>query len=118
MVRSLTNKMVGPLSSDDILVAKEILRRKCIIGLLDRMEESIIRFHSYFGFGDEAALGCARRQFAAGSGRNSHSHPKLNRDGETWKILEQKNEFDLILYEYARQLFEDQGKWIKKQKLT
>jgi len=118
MVRSLTNKMTGPLSGDDILVAKEVLRRKCLVGLMEGMDESITRFHSFFRFGDEDALKCSREQFAnKGAGTNSHSHPTLDQTSETWAILAQKNTLDIRLYEYAQELFEEQGKWLKKQKL-
>ena len=112
MVRSLTNKMEGPLSLDAIEIAKEVLRRKCLVGLMDRMEESIVRFHTYFGFGDEAALLCSQQTFASkGSSKsNSHSHPKLDEQSETYEILRVKNELDIRLYEYAKELFEEQGK--------
>ena len=112
MVRSLTNKMEGPLSPDDIEIAKEVLRRKCLVGLMERMEESIVRFHTYFGFGDEVALLCSQQTFASkGSSKsNSHSHPKLDEQSETYEILRVKNELDIRLYEYAKELFEEQGK--------
>ena len=103
------------------MVAKEILRRKCFVGLLDKMDESIVRFHAYFKFGDDAALDCARRNFASAGGQSSnsniHSHSTLDPNGETWKILENKNALDIKLYEYTQQLFEEQGKWMKKHKL-
>ena len=104
--------MEGPLSPDDIEIAKEVLRRKCLVGLMDRMEESIVRFHTYFGFGDEAALLCSQQTFASkGSSKsNSHSHPKLDEQSETYEILRVKNELDIRLYEYAKELFEEQGK--------
>ncbi|KAL7552594.1 hypothetical protein ACHAWF_016420 [Thalassiosira exigua] len=118
MVRSLIDKMTGPLSPDDVLVAKDVLRRKCLVGLLDRMEESVVRFHRYFGFGDEEALRCARDRFVGkGSGSNSHTHPKLDRRSETWAILERKNSLDLRLYEYAQQLFVEQGELLRREKV-
>jgi len=118
MVRALTNKMVGPLASEDVMIAKEILKRKCLIGLMDRMEESIVRFHAYFGFGDAGDLDCAVRNYANGGDlANHHSHPRLDPNGETWKVLERKNGLDIQLYEYAKQLFEEQGMWMKSQNI-
>lgn len=116
MVRSLTNKMTGPLTPDDFFIAKEVLRKKCLIGLMEGMEESIIRFHAYFKLGDENALECSRNQFAT-KGSNSHSHPALDQGGETWAVLAKKNALDIRLYEYAQELFEEQGEWLKKEKL-
>lgn len=122
MVRSLTNKMTGPLTPDDILVAQEVLRKKCLVGLLEGMEESMLRFHSYFRFAgvdNDAALECSRRYFASkDSGQsNSHKHPALDQGSETWALLARKNGLDIRLYEYAQGLFEEQGKWLRKEGL-
>ena len=136
MVRSLRNKMTGPLNVDDLHIAKEVLRHKCIIGLLERMEESVIRFHTYFKFDTpyEDALNCAIRNFGSkeggggggsrGNGNNgkqnagpSNNHPKLESNSETYKILEQKNMLDIKLYEYAEELFIEQGEWMKAKKM-
>ena len=124
MVRSLVNKLEGPLDPEDVEVAKEILHKKCLVGLMDRMEESILRFHKYFGFDNERSLQCAFEQYVSketGSRteeQNSHSHPQLERKGETYRLLAEKNSFDIVLYEYAVRLFEDQGKWMKDQKIV
>lgn len=118
MVRTLTNKMTGPLGPDDILIAQEVLRRKCLVGLLDRMEESIVRFHGYFGFDDDdSALRCSMEHFAGkgSSASNSHHHPALDRKSETWEILERKNGLDIRLFEYAQKLFEEQGALLNKK---
>jgi len=118
MVRSLTGKMTGPLSGDDVGIAKEVLRRKCLVGLMEGMDESMLRFHSFFGFGDDAALGCAREHFSRkGSGANSNGHPALDQASDTWAELARKNGLDILLYEYAQQLFDEQGEWIKKEKM-
>ncbi|KAL9183168.1 hypothetical protein ACHAXT_004955 [Thalassiosira profunda] len=118
MVRSLTGKMTGPLSPEDILVAQEVLKRKCLVGLMDRMEESLVRYHNYFRFGNDAALQCAREHFAKkGSGQNTHRHPKLDPGSEAWKTLQVKNELDIRLYDFARELFVEQGNWMKKENL-
>jgi|EP00970_Alexandrium_tamarense_P013188 hypothetical protein len=108
--------MVGPLTNDDFLVAKEILRRKCLVGLMDRMSESITRFHTFFGFGDDATLGCANSNFATG-GENGHKHPPLDPNSEAYNIMATKNQLDIRLHEYAQQLFEEQGRWMNEKKM-
>lgn len=123
MVRSLVNKLEGPLDPDDVNVAKEILHRKCLVGLVDRMEESVMRFHAYFSFDNDVALQCALRQYTSkeeGSRieeQNSHSHPELDTNGETYAILARKNMLDIDLYNYATELFDEQGKWMKAYKM-
>ena len=119
MLRSLVNKMEGPLDPSDIKVAKTIIRQKCIVGLLSDMDETIVRFHSFFGFGNDEALTCARQNFAAAGGNqsNSHKHPKLDPNGETWQVIEQKNRLDIILYEYAIELWHEQGEWMRNENI-
>ena len=114
MVRSLLNKMVGRMEPSDILVAKETLKQKCLVGLIDDMEGTIRRFHDYFGFGSDDSLDCALQNFSrnkSGSS-NSHEHPQLDPTSETWAILSKKNQLDIELFKYAQQLFVEQGQWL------
>ncbi|KAL7431616.1 hypothetical protein ACHAXH_001535 [Discostella pseudostelligera] len=126
MVRSLVQKMTGPLVPEDVLIAQEILRRKCLVGFMEEMEESIRRFHSYFhsrylGMEEDGneALYCAIEHFAKKglSGQNSHGHPTLDETSETYEILATKNQLDIRLYEFAKELFVEQGKWMKEKKM-
>lgn len=112
MVRSLVDKMEGELSMPDLKLAKEILRKKCVVGLLDRWEESIDRFDAFFGFqphGDrhEQALQC-RNTLRAKGGSNIHQHPIVNTTSDVYAILERENALDLILYDYIQELFQEQ----------
>lgn len=104
--------MAGPLSPDSLEIAKEVLRRKCLVGLMDQMEESIVRFHNYFGFGDDTALECARTSFTrkGSSQSNNNKHPPLDGESETYAILAKKNELDILLYFFAKELLDEQGK--------
>ena len=100
------------------MVAQEVLKRKCLVGLMDQMEESLVRYHNYFRFGNDEALRCAREHFAKkGSGQNKHRHPKLDPGSEAWNTLQVKNELDIRLYDFARELFEEQGNWMAKENL-
>ena len=114
LVRSLVGQMEGPLNSDSLEIAKEVLRQKCLVGFMDEMEGSIERFHSYFGFGDDAALECAKTSFTrkGSSQSNKNKHPPLDGESETYAILAQKNELDLLLYFFAKELFDEQKKLI------
>ncbi|KAL3771557.1 hypothetical protein ACHAWU_003732 [Discostella pseudostelligera] len=126
MVRSLVQKMTGPLVPEDVFIAQEILRRKCLVGLMVEMEESLRRFHSYFHYrylgieeDENAALNCAIEHFAKKglSGQNSHGHPTLHETSETYEILATKNQLDIRLYEFAKELFVEQGKWMKEKNM-
>ena len=118
MVRSLLNKMVGKMEPSDILVAKETLKQKCLVGLIDDMEGTIRRFHDYFGFGSDDSLNCAIQNYSRkqSANSNSHNHPQLDPTSEAWAILSKKNQLDIELFKYAQQLFAEQGQWLKEGK--
>ena len=122
MVRTLLGKMTGPLEPDDVNVAIATLGRKCLVGLMEDMEGSVTRFHHYFRFRTpyDDALGCSRRNFATkggNHGQNGHVHPSLDPESETYKILEHKNQLDVRLYDYAKELYAEQGEWMQRMKL-
>jgi len=113
IVRALVDKMEGEVTLNDVELAKEILRRKCVVGLLDKWEESMDRFDNYFGFqphGDrhEEARRC-RMQLRESGGSNKHPHPRVNHTSEEYATLERINTLDLILYDYIHELFLEQG---------
>lgn len=121
MVRSLVDKMEGELNMFDLEVAKEILKKKCLVGLLDRWEASIDRFDTFFGFqpdGDrhEQAVQC-RKTLRARGGSNRHRHPTINRTSLVYAILKRENTLDLILYEYIRLLFLEQEQLVLTNRL-
>ena len=115
MVRTLSNKMEGPLSADDLEEAKRTLRTKCLVGLLDEMETSLARFRHFFQWdGPDGNYGPTaercQEQLLEQGGSNKHEHPILvDRNSRDYDNLARKNVLDLILYEYARQLFVEQG---------
>lgn len=52
VVRILSESMTGPIDMDNLEVAKEVLRRKFIVGLLDNKRGSFARFDHYFKWKD------------------------------------------------------------------
>lgn len=126
-----------PLTRDDLDVAKEILRRKCVIGLLEEKGESIKRFEKFFGWNAEARreslllleggeMGMAEEAQAARwrdnvvkdeecadrllhwRWENKNRHPVPEEGSPAYNLLEGKNRYDIELYLYARQLFDEQ----------
>jgi len=94
-------------------VAKEILRTKCLVGLLDQLDESVRRFDLYFGFAETAAKKpvdptCTAKYLKTGT--NRHSHPSLPPPGTPLhQELAQKNHMDVRLFAYAQELFAEQA---------
>lgn len=117
MTRFLINKMSGPIERIEVDIAKEILRRKVLIGLVVDVEGSVDRFNKYFGYDNNPPPTKERQNCMDNflkSGSNKNVHAPVDEGGMAWRILRSNNLFDLELYEYALQLYEEQGKLIYK----
>lgn len=119
VTRQLVNKQAKhiPLVPQDLVVAKEILRTKCLVGLVDHLEESVLRFQLFFGWeakqrrwnGKEIPYEeCKQEYLVNGRNRNPH-YEKLEPNSATWKMLLTFHEFDVALYHYAVELFHEQS---------
>jgi hypothetical protein len=120
----------APLAQVDLDVAKEILRRKCIVGLLGEKGESMKRFEKFFGWDAGASrdyIDATELHAAPGASRwknakdeecrdrllywgwiNKNKHPTVEEGSGVYRLLESRNRYDIELYMYARQLFEEQ----------
>mmetsp|Transcript_24294 Transcript_24294/g.36007 ORF Transcript_24294/g.36007 Transcript_24294/m.36007 type:complete len:421 (+) Transcript_24294:133-1395(+) len=110
MVRFLSNEMDGDLNQDHLDIAKKVLQEKCLIGLLDKKEESFHRFEKYFGWKprDGEQADCRDRWLNWNWG-NKHSHPLVEQGSVVWDLLYKKNELDMRLYDFALDLFSQQA---------
>lgn len=129
MVRNLvgkTGKGAPELIDDDLELAKEIIRTKFVVGLMDDFSESVHRFNVLLGF-DESDL--ANRQcmeeFSSSGGDsdskknkkeikvknmwNSYEHPKADRGGAVWKSLYRIHKYDCLLYNFISDQFKSQA---------
>lgn len=114
MTRFLVNKPGGKLNKQDILVAKEILRTKCLVGIYEDLENSLKRFQLYFGWSrkssPEQVQDCRTAVLATGDRR--HNTPELEPGTKAYLALASVNKFDMELYHYAKTLFQLQGEQI------
>lgn len=156
MVRALVNKLEKnhEVTFDDLLNAKEIIRRKCVIGLLEEKSQSWQRFrHVYEHY-------FVKSQSSSSSRKDIHNHKNIistpdcenkllsydwpNRndhrtfvdhdfhlrgkadeehmfnnvgfDGISFDVyneVKDLHEFDLILFEFAKYLYRDQGSFFE-----
>lgn len=103
LVRVLTNEPMKHLTPDHIDAAKEVIRRKLIVGFTDNFDESFRRFAQYFGWpSDKKHMDCVQgfRRYA------EHSFPN---DSEEATRLARTQWADLEVYEYALGIFEEQS---------
>jgi len=99
------DKKSNELTVDDLNMAKELLRRKVLIGLLSEKTESLKRFENFFGWKYSLDTRCKEEKLI-GKGINAE---KLKSEDPLYEMLAKKNEFDMHLYTYAEQLFKEQG---------
>jgi hypothetical protein len=109
MTRFLTNEMSGPLTKEHLKIAKEVVRRKIFVGLTLDLERSFGRFMQYLGWDNKNITSeqrdCLKKYLTSGSNRNKHNVEEGSRG---WMALRSNNIFDLELYDYVLQLYEDQ----------
>ena len=107
LTRLIVNKPGGSLSEADVDMAKEIIRRKCLVGLYDQLEESVERFEKYFGWvdsGGKDADECKTRVLTQGL-RKYDVAPVVAEGTSEWDLLYQQNRWDMELYFFVKQLY-------------
>ena len=109
MTRMLTNKMTGKTGAADLDVAKEILRRKFLIGLWEDKTESMRRIEQYFGwkFPSPVAQNCKNDKLYF-EWNNKNPHPSTENEDELILQIQKINRYDVELYAYAKQLYREQ----------
>uniref|UniRef100_A0A7S4MTT3 Sulfotransferase domain-containing protein n=1 Tax=Odontella aurita TaxID=265563 RepID=A0A7S4MTT3_9STRA len=111
MVRFLSGKMDGDVSTDHLAVAKEVLRTKFVVGLLTNKDGSVERFEHYFGWAyqDQAGWVCQRKVVDGEPSSNESSKYFVKEGNQAWNLLLWQNKLDVKLYDYAHYLFGRQG---------
>jgi hypothetical protein len=123
MTRALVHKVYGEvLTPTDVGTAKEILRRKAIIGLYDDPERSFKKFARYFnwdqlrtgGYFTDDTTRCFKDVIELAKGKDeilgtlNLKDDDAKEGSEAWKTLMEKNKFDYELYMYGRHLYKYQ----------
>ena len=116
MTRQLSNQLGGELTDENLNKAMEVVRTKFIVGLMSKIEPSMTRFEKMFHWkyhvnppNQEA---CRERLMSGGSNSNKSNKEAVDENHPAWPLLAQQNNFDLILYTYIEQLFEEQEAFV------
>ncbi len=107
VVRSLTNDKSGELTEDHLMVAKGILARKFLIGISEYFEETLGRLEAYYQLDKPGDERCVKKYLKKFEGTSSAS--TLVRGGEEWNLIVEMENFDIMLYYYALELFTKQA---------
>jgi len=127
MTRFLINKRQVPLVREDIELAKEILRRRCVVGLHEDIEGSADLFENYFDWkfdtttGKKAHSKCLERVVLTEQERAWSLYSdvgNIERGSQVYNTIAALNKFDMELYWYGNDLFEEQKEWVKSFRLS
>jgi len=113
LTRTLVNKTTADLSDGDVQVAMDIIRRKILIGLLSKKEESMERFEKYFGWKYSIHPNnqekCRKRMLAT---MPADLEEPLKPGMSAYDMLASVNHYDMQLYEYVETLFVEQAAFV------
>lgn len=128
MVKKMAMKgLRDPVDMTDLVIAKEIVRRYFIVGLMNDMEESFQRFNIVLGLDDtfeqkqmcmNTYLSSAHEITADVVGEshavpavavNSNPHPKVLEGSPEYNLLAKRNALDMMLYDYITRLYAEQA---------
>lgn len=117
MTRFLTNAMEGELKKSHLDQAKKILSKKFLVGFLDDPEESVVRLMKFVGwaYDEDDTKGllqqdCVARKLSDGSNRNQNEYELPKKGSQSHALISWQTQFDMKLYEFAKQLFDIQTK--------
>ena len=113
MVRILSDKMMGDVGEDDLEMAKNLLKEKVIVGLLEQKDESMKRFEYHFGWryteNPQRQAACRTRILVGDYRTNESAKSKIKEGSQAWSLLMWQNKLDMKLYKYAKALYLQQG---------
>jgi len=120
VTRFLVHKYTGRLLDDHVEEAKQVMRDKMIVGILDEnIQDSLKRFELYFDWWEfNKRKGDAGRvvQCQENRGRTAENkvrHPIPDKNDPAYQRLLQLNWADMKLYRYAEELFREQAVFVK-----
>lgn len=99
------------LTYDHVVFAKKILRQKCLVGLQNQVEDFVYRLTRYFQWKnlDSQKEECIREIVLNQNKENDDIMMQYPGKGsKEWKMIEKRNEFDLMIFDYMQELFQDE----------
>jgi len=117
MTRFLVDRMEGELTKKDLEKAKEVLEKKFLIGLLEDGKETISRIMKYYVWEfveDETERmrqeDCIDMLIRDGTNAGPEEYQLPKKGTQPYALISWQTQFDMKLYEFAKELFEKQTK--------
>jgi hypothetical protein len=102
IVRSLVNVQEGSITDNHLEMAKQLVRTKFLVGLVEQPTSSLERFQVYFNWKHESPKDCAKNLLA-------RQATDVQKDLPEYIEARKANRFDVKLYNYVRQIFQEQA---------
>jgi len=95
-----------PLDETHLEQAKLVLKNKIFVGVLGEIDETLRQLKAHFGW-EEKVPDCEQTHLEVPASANAHPPPPA-RGGPTWKVIIEKEKWDMALYYYGLELFAEQ----------
>lgn len=116
VTRYLSNRTTGDLNEDNLRVAMDVIRRKFLVGLLTKKQESMERFEKFFRWkykiNPTNQESCRERLLSSGSNANKNKMEKPKPGSKDYELLAWQNQYDIALYRYIEILFDQQETFV------
>jgi hypothetical protein len=117
VIRFMTGHMEGEIKKEHLEEAKEILAKKFVVGFMDDAEETVYRIMKYFDWAFEEDENvrmqqedCIKDLITGRANKAVVKYDIPKRGSQAQALIKWQTQFDIKLYEYARELFEQQTK--------
>lgn len=116
MTRMLADVHGSELDDDDFEFAKRVLREKVFVLMLDDIEEGVNRLLTYLDWhglvenGENPEGERCIDAFVRRTPANQNKHDPVEAGSIEWQMFERVNQYDLMLYWYAMDLYEGEQK--------
>lgn len=117
MTRFLTNELTkAELTDNDLEIAMGVIRQKCLVGLMEEKLETFARIQNHFGWRPENEMdqNCLEKKLES-AWSMMHEHPGVEENSRAWQLIANANKFDMKLYDYAKEIFDLQGRQMFSQ---
>jgi len=111
LTRLLSNIHEDELNQYHLAVAKQVIRQNCLVGTLDKMKLSIIRFQKHWGWKYTNEMTIEEGEQCIDDAMNSVGIPQetwIDHDSEEFKSFYELNYFDCQLYELSQSAWRHQ----------
>merc|ERR1712224_318493 len=114
MVRTLTLGYSGEIGEEHLNLAKEIIGRKFLAGLLSEKMETMERAEKFFRWKFRVNPAnqdkCRDKLLTGGSNSNAKNKQEKPKPGDqSYELIAAQNVYDIQLYEFIEELFKEQA---------